>query len=68
MDMVAIITKVCKSNGLVFAFMLIGIITLITYKLSALTKGKIHGALLLLFLPGLFWLILVELVLVVLKG
>ena len=35
MDMVAIITKVCKSNGLVFAFMLIGIITLITYKLSA---------------------------------
>lgn len=43
MDIVAITAKVFKSNGLVFAFMLIGIITLITYKLSALTKGKIHG-------------------------
>lgn len=44
MDMLTIIAKVCKSNGLVFAFMLIGVITLITYKLSALTKGKIHGS------------------------
>ena len=49
MDIVAITAKVFKSNGLVFAFMLIGIITLITYKLSALTKGKIHGSAIAIF-------------------
>lgn len=29
--------------------MLIGVITLITYKLSALTKGKIHGSAIAIF-------------------
>lgn len=39
MDFAAMFMKVCTKNGLVFSFMLIGIITLITYKLSGLTKG-----------------------------
>lgn len=48
----AIITmfiKLCTSNGLVFSFLLIGIITFITYKLSALTKGKVHGSAIAIF-------------------
>ncbi len=49
MDILAIISKVCIKNGLVFSFMLIGIITFITYKISALTKGKIHGSAIAIF-------------------
>lgn len=44
MDIIAMFMKVAKANGLVFSFMLIGIITLITYKISAFTKGKVHGS------------------------
>lgn len=49
MDIAAMFVKVCQSNGLVFAFLLIGIITLITYKLSGLTKGKVHGSAIAIF-------------------
>lgn len=49
MDFAAMFMKVCSKNGLVFSFMLIGIITLITYKLSGLTKGKVHGSAIAIF-------------------
>lgn len=49
MDFAAMFMKVCTKNGLVFSFMLIGIITLITYKLSSLTKGKVHGSAIAIF-------------------
>ncbi len=49
MDIATMFTKVCQSNGLVFAFLLIGVITLITYKISGLTKGKIHGSAIAIF-------------------
>ena len=49
MDFAAMFMKVCTKNGLVFSFMLIGIITLITYKLSGFTKGKVHGSAIAIF-------------------
>lgn len=49
MDFAAMFMKVCTKNGLVFSFMLIGIITLITYRLSGLTKGKVHGSAIAIF-------------------
>lgn len=49
MDFAAMFMKVCTKNGLIFSFMLIGIITLITYKLSGLTKGKVHGSAIAIF-------------------
>lgn len=49
MDIVAMFTKVCAKNGLVFSFLLIGVITLITYKISGLTKGKVHGSAIAIF-------------------
>ena len=49
MDFAAMFMKVCAKNGLVFSFMLIGVITLITYKLSGLTKGKVHGSAIAIF-------------------
>ena len=44
MDLMAILTKVLTKNGLIFAFVLIGITNLIAYKLAGLTKGRIHGS------------------------
>ena len=49
MDIFKVISNVFVQNGLVFSFMLIGIITLITYRISALTKGKIHGSAIAIF-------------------
>lgn len=49
MDIVAMFTKVCVKNGLVFSFLLIGVITLLTYKISGLTKGKVHGSAIAIF-------------------
>ena len=49
MDFAAMFIKVCTKNGLVYSFMLIGNITLITYKLSGLTKGKVHGSAIAIF-------------------
>jgi malonate transporter MadM subunit len=44
MDLMAMLTKVLTKNGLIFAFVLIGITNLIAYKLAGLTKGRIHGS------------------------
>lgn len=49
MDFAAMFYEGMYQNGLVFSFMLIGIITLITYKLSGLTKGKVHGSAIAIF-------------------
>ena len=49
MDFAAMFMKVCAKNGLVVSFMLIGVITLITYKLSGFTKGKVHGSAIAIF-------------------
>ena len=49
MDFAAMFMKVCTKNGLVFSFMLIGVITLITYTLSGFTKGKVHGSAIAIF-------------------
>ena len=49
MDFAAMFMKVCAKKGLVFSFMLIGVITLITYKLSGFTKGKVHGSAIAIF-------------------
>ena len=43
MDIFKVISNVFVQNGLVFSFMLIGIITLITYRISALTREKFMG-------------------------
>ena len=40
----AMLTKVLTKNGLIFAFVLIGITNLVAYKLAGLTKGRIHGS------------------------
>lgn len=49
MNLLDMFTKVATKNGLVFAFLLIGVITLITYKISAMTKGKVHGSAIAIF-------------------
>lgn len=50
MDLMAMFTKLLKSNGLIFAFVLIGITNLIAYKMAGLTKGRIHGSAVAIFL------------------
>lgn len=44
MDILAMLTKVLTKNGLIFAFVIIGITNLIAYKMAGLTKGRIHGS------------------------
>lgn len=44
MDLMAMLTKVLTKNGLIFAFVLIGLTNLIAYKMAGLTKGRIHGS------------------------
>ena len=39
MDIAAMITKLFVKNGMIFAFMLLGIIMFVAYKLGGLTKG-----------------------------
>ena len=56
MDLMAMLTKVLTKNGLIFAFVLIGLTNLVAYKLAGLTKGRIHGSAVAIFF-GLFWLI-----------
>ena len=43
MDLMAMLTKVLTKNGLIFAFVLIGITNLVAYKLAGLTKGRIQA-------------------------
>lgn len=50
MDLMAMLTKVLTKNGLIFAFVLIGITNLIAYKMAGLTKGRIHGSAVAIFL------------------
>ncbi len=44
MDLMAMLTKVLTQNGLIFAFVLIGLTNLLAYKMAGLTKGRIHGS------------------------
>lgn len=44
MDLMAMLTKVLTKNGLIFAFVLIGLTNLLAYKMAGLTKGRIHGS------------------------
>lgn len=44
MDLMAMLTKVLTKNGLIFAFVLIGLTNLIAYKMAGLTRGRIHGS------------------------
>lgn len=44
MDIMDMLTKVMTKNGLIFAFVIIGITNLIAYKLAGLTRGRIHGS------------------------
>lgn len=44
MDLVAMFVKLLAKNGLIAAFIIVGITTLVAYKLAGLTKGRIHGS------------------------
>lgn len=44
MDLMEMFTKVVTKNGLIFAFVIIGITNLVAYKMAGLTKGRIHGS------------------------
>lgn len=44
MDLAAMFAKMFVKNGLVGAFIVVGIVTFIAYKLAGLTKGRIHGS------------------------
>lgn len=44
MDLMAMLTKVLTKNGLIFAFVLIGLTNLLAYKMAGLTKGRIHSS------------------------
>lgn len=37
-------TKIFTKNGLVMSFMVVGIVMYLAYRLSAITKGRIHGS------------------------
>lgn len=50
MDIAAMITKLFVKNGMIFAFMLLGIIMFVAYKLGGLTKGRVHGSAIAIFL------------------
>ncbi len=50
MDIVAMITKLFQGNGMVFSFMLLGVVMYVAYKLASLTKGRIHGSAIAIFL------------------
>lgn len=60
MDFVAMLNKVLIKNGLIFAFVIIGITNLIAYKFAGLTKGRIHGSAVAIFFGLVYWLTLVE--------
>lgn len=49
MDFAAMFVKLITKNGLVAAFIIIGITTWIAYKIGGLTKGRIHGSAIAIF-------------------
>ncbi len=50
MDIAAMMTKLFVKNGMIFGFVLLGVITYVGYKLGALTKGRVHGSAIAIFL------------------
>lgn len=44
MDLVKMFTTIFVSNGLVMSFLVVGIVMYIAYKISDITKGRIHGS------------------------
>lgn len=44
MDIAAMLTKLFAKNGMIFAFMLLGVVMFVSYRLAGLTKGRIHGS------------------------
>lgn len=44
MDIMAMLTKLLTKNGLIFAFVIIGVTNFIAYKFAGLSKGRIHGS------------------------
>lgn len=44
MDLTAMFTKIFVKNGLVMSFMVVGVVMYLAYRISALTKGRIHGS------------------------
>lgn len=44
MDLAAMFTKIFVKNGLVMSFMVVGVVMYLAYRISALTKGRIHGS------------------------
>ena len=50
MDFAALLTKLLSGNGMIFAFMTLGIIMFVAYKLAGLTKGRIHGSAVAIFM------------------
>ena len=50
MDIAAMITKLFVKNGMIFGFMLLGVIMYVSFKLGALTKGRVHGSAIAIFL------------------
>ena len=63
MDFAAMFIKLITKNGLVAAFIIIGITTWIAYKIGGLTKGRIHGSAIAIF----FGLILASPIAILLK-
>ena len=50
MDILAIAVKLFTKNGMVASFMVLGLITFIAYKMGSLTKGRVHGSAIAIFL------------------
>ena len=50
MDIAAMIIKLFVKNGMIFGFMLLGVIMYVSFKLGALTKGRVHGSAIAIFL------------------
>lgn len=48
--MIEMLTKLMTQNGLVAAFIIVGLTTWVAYRLSALTKGRVHGSAIAIFL------------------
>ena len=50
MDILAMAVKLFTKNGMVASFMVLGLITFIAYKMGGLTKGRVHGSAIAIFL------------------
>lgn len=50
MDILAMAVKLFTKNGMVASFMVLGLITFIAYKMGSLTKGRVHGSAIAIFL------------------